>query len=190
MKVSVVSGDALLREGLLSILAHQATFRVSGSSDSVASAEASVGDIPIDLMVIDGSSVSSKDWASIKNIRNAGVKVVMISNGAKQEKDNADSVVERSGGAANLFQGLRLALGQGTTSHVREPGAYYGTYPRMLTPREHEVAMMIAQGMPNRRISETIGLREQSVKNLVSTIMRKLDCENRVQVALKLASKS
>ena len=40
--------------------------------------------------------------------------------------------------------------------------------------------------MPNRRISEVTALREQSVKNLVSVIMRKLNCENRVQVALKL----
>jgi len=31
-------------------------------------------------------------------------------------------------------------------------------------------------------------LREQSVKNLVSVVMRKLDCENRVQVALKLVN--
>lgn len=190
MKVSVVSGDALLREGLLSILAHQATFKVTGSSDSIASAESASKEVSIDLMVIDGATVGSKDWGSVKNIRNSGVRVVVISNGAKQEKDNADAVVERSGGAASLFQGMRSAMGQVSTTHVREPGAYYGTYPRMLTPREHEVAMMIAKGMPNRRISETIGLREQSVKNLVSTIMRKLDCENRVQVALKLASKS
>jgi DNA-binding NarL/FixJ family response regulator len=41
--------------------------------------------------------------------------------------------------------------------------------------------------MSNRKISQITGLREQSIKNLVSVIMRKLHCENRVQVALKLA---
>jgi DNA-binding NarL/FixJ family response regulator len=49
---------------------------------------------------------------------------------------------------------------------------------------------MVAKGLPNRRIAQSLGLREQSVKNLVSTVMRKLDCENRVQVALKLAARS
>jgi DNA-binding NarL/FixJ family response regulator len=40
--------------------------------------------------------------------------------------------------------------------------------------------------MSNRRIAESLGIREQSVKNLVSVLMRKLHCENRVQVALQL----
>jgi DNA-binding NarL/FixJ family response regulator len=55
-----------------------------------------------------------------------------------------------------------------------------------LTYREYEVAEFVSKGYSNRRISEVSGLREQSVKNLVSVIMRKLQCENRTQVALKL----
>jgi DNA-binding NarL/FixJ family response regulator len=55
-----------------------------------------------------------------------------------------------------------------------------------LTHREYEVAEFVSKGYSNRRISEVSGLREQSVKNLVSVIMRKLQCENRTQVALKL----
>jgi DNA-binding NarL/FixJ family response regulator len=42
--------------------------------------------------------------------------------------------------------------------------------------------------MSNRRIAHVTGLREQSIKNLVSVVMRKLNCENRVQVALKLVN--
>ncbi len=55
-----------------------------------------------------------------------------------------------------------------------------------LTRREFEVAQLVSKGMSNRKISQVTGLREQSIKNLVSVIMRKLHCENRVQVALKL----
>ena len=40
--------------------------------------------------------------------------------------------------------------------------------------------------MALRRIGQIMGLQEQSVKNLVSVVMRKLNCENRVQVALKM----
>jgi len=57
-----------------------------------------------------------------------------------------------------------------------------------LSAREHEIAELVAKGLSNKRISEIIGLREQSVKNMVSTIIRRLSCENRTQVALKLAS--
>jgi DNA-binding NarL/FixJ family response regulator len=55
-----------------------------------------------------------------------------------------------------------------------------------LSNREYEVACLIAKGFTNQRIAEAMSLKEQSVKNLVSTVIRKLHCENRVQVALRL----
>lgn len=59
--------------------------------------------------------------------------------------------------------------------------------PRDLSPRESEIAGMLAQGFSNRRIAEEIGLKVVTVKNFVALIMRKLGCSNRVQVALRLA---
>jgi DNA-binding NarL/FixJ family response regulator len=56
-----------------------------------------------------------------------------------------------------------------------------------LSAREYEVACLIAKGFTNQKIAETMALKEQSVKNLVSTVIRKLHCENRVQVALRLS---
>jgi DNA-binding NarL/FixJ family response regulator len=98
-----------------------------------------------------------------------------------------DRLVSRSTEASKLFESL-MELGgkiQLTRPFVREGRRAYGN-GNELTRREYEVAQLVARGMPNRRISEVTGLREQSVKNLVSVIMRKLNCENRVQVALKL----
>ena len=54
-----------------------------------------------------------------------------------------------------------------------------------LTKREAEVAGLVAQGLNNRAISSSLKLQEQSVKNMVSAIMRKLQVENRTQVALR-----
>lgn len=56
-----------------------------------------------------------------------------------------------------------------------------------LSAREYEVACLIAKGYTNAKIADEMGLKEQSVKNLVSTVIRKLHCENRVQVALRLS---
>jgi DNA-binding NarL/FixJ family response regulator len=71
---------------------------------------------------------------------------------------------------------------------AHEAQSIYGA-PRTLTKRELEVAQLVAQGMPNRRIASVLQLQEQSIKNLVSAVMRKLDCENRVQVALRLSGR-
>lgn len=192
MRVTVLSKDTLLREGLLSMLAHQTAFRVAGGTDSVASLPQTVRETHSDLVIVDGATLSPKDWGCVQDARDEGARVVVIaSNSASRaEEEFADAVAERSGGSAALFQALRQASGSTAGTPVRETVPYYGSYPRMLTPREHEVAQMVAQGLPNRRIAQTLGLREQSIKNLVSTVMRKLDCENRVQVALKLASRS
>ncbi len=40
--------------------------------------------------------------------------------------------------------------------------------------------------MSNRMIAESIGLREQSIKNLVSIVLRKMGLESRAEVELKL----
>ncbi len=58
--------------------------------------------------------------------------------------------------------------------------------PFDLTRREHECAQLVSRGLSNRRIAEMTGLREQSVKNVVSLAMRKLGVDNRVQIALRL----
>ena len=58
--------------------------------------------------------------------------------------------------------------------------------PLGLSTREYEIAKLIAKGYSNRSISEETGIQEQSVKNSVSTILRKTASENRTQLALKI----
>ena len=62
--------------------------------------------------------------------------------------------------------------------------------PFDLTEREHECARLVSRGLSNRRIAELTGLREQSVKNVVSLAMRKLGVDNRVQIGLRLGGSS
>lgn len=55
-----------------------------------------------------------------------------------------------------------------------------------LTPRELEAAQLIAKGCTNAQIASAMFIQPQSVKNLVGSIMNKLDCSNRTQVAVRL----
>lgn len=147
----------------------------------------------VDAIVVAIESVDIGDLAALEVAkRELGFQVVAIaatSTLPAPMETLADRIVNRSQG----FEGLRGAL-RGLKSeapagdlHIREPLATYG-FPRQLTQREREVARLISQGLPNRGIAKVLGIREQSVKNLVSVVMRKLDCENRVQVALHLAA--
>jgi len=56
--------------------------------------------------------------------------------------------------------------------------------PEGLTEREVQVIRELIAGHSNRRISRSLGITEQSAKNLVSRVLVKLRLESRVQIAL------
>jgi len=53
-----------------------------------------------------------------------------------------------------------------------------------LTSREHEIIREIANGLLNREIGERLHISERTVKNHVSSILKKLDLNDRTQVAM------
>jgi DNA-binding NarL/FixJ family response regulator len=56
---------------------------------------------------------------------------------------------------------------------------------RPLSPRESQVAKLVAHGMTNKEIAEMMGgIAEQSVKNFVAHIMMKTGAPNRVRLVI------
>ena len=53
-----------------------------------------------------------------------------------------------------------------------------------LTPREGEILKLVARGLTNREISETLVISERTVGNHIGNILGKLHLANRTQVAL------
>jgi len=53
-----------------------------------------------------------------------------------------------------------------------------------LTPRQQEVIVLLAKGYSNRRMAVTMGIAESTVKQYVTEIMKFLQLESRVQIAL------
>jgi DNA-binding NarL/FixJ family response regulator len=53
-----------------------------------------------------------------------------------------------------------------------------------LTPRERDVLALVAQGLPNRSIGETLGITERTARTHVSNILAKLGLTSRTQAAL------
>ena len=53
-----------------------------------------------------------------------------------------------------------------------------------LTPQQVRVLMMLSEGMLNKQIAYELSVSEATVKAHVSKIFAKLDCTNRVQIAI------
>jgi len=184
MRVTVVSKDALSRDGLTSILLREGLFAFAGASDSIDKATELLG--PSGGIMVATDDLGKADWSAVSKAKSSlGVKVVLVAESDKSPGIKvADKVIARSAGVAPLVE-LIKSFDLGSSRAVAEAlQLRYGG--KRLSKRELEVAQFVAKGFGNRRISEVLQLREQSVKNLVSCIMTKLGCDNRTQVALAL----
>ena len=57
-------------------------------------------------------------------------------------------------------------------------------YHPLLTPREQQVAASTAEGLSDKQIAERLGIAVNTVKQISRSVHRKLQTENRVQIAL------
>jgi len=53
-----------------------------------------------------------------------------------------------------------------------------------LTPRELEILSHIARGYINKQIADKLGISEQTIKNHMSSVLRKLDANDRTQAVV------
>jgi DNA-binding NarL/FixJ family response regulator len=53
-----------------------------------------------------------------------------------------------------------------------------------LTPREYQVAKFVARGSSNKQIADVLSITEQTVKNHMQSIYRKLGVNNRVELTI------
>lgn len=191
MRVAISSKESLFAEAMASLLDHGGHYQVVSTETDLRVLVASAKDNRAQVFIVDSYQLDKDDLNFLLGARAFGdFGVILIVPNAEKETFASiavDRLIGREDSASDLFSALEDIGGLPYIGrpYVRETRRAYGV-GNELTKREHEVALLVAKGMPNRKISQLTGLREQSIKNLVSVIMRKLHCENRVQVALKL----
>lgn len=192
MRVALCSREGLFGEALASLLDHQGNFQVVATEQSPRDLINAAKEFRAQVMVVDSFELDRNELQFLMGARAFGDFGIVLIVGDDEREEfmevPVDRLVSRSAGAHDLFTALEELGGTVRLSSrpfVREVRRSYGN-GNDLTRREYEVAQLVAKGMSNRKISQVTGLREQSIKNLVSVVMRKLNCENRVQVALKL----
>lgn len=193
MRIALCSREALFGEALSSLLSHEGNFDVVARESAPRSCLTAAKDLRAQLIVLCGHGLQANDIEFFMGARAYGDFGIILLGGEElfDAKDhNLDAVLASDVTSTALFKAIRevgAAFVKTPVGRLREKRQNYGSGIE-LTRREYEVASLVGKGFSNRRIAAVTGLREQSIKNLVSVIMRKLKCENRVQVALRLTS--
>lgn len=197
MRVALCCKEGLFCEALASLLDHHGSFQVVANENNARALITSAKEERAQLLVIDSFELDRNDLQFLLGARAFGdfAIVLIVAESEKEEFVDVpvDRLISRTSASEKLFDALGELGGKVrmVRPYVREGRRPYGLGPandHELSRREYEVAQLVAKGMSNRKIAAVTGLREQSIKNLVSVIMRKLRCENRVQVALKLTT--
>ena len=187
MRIAVFSKERLFLDALSGLLDRRVSLQVVARETTPQALVSSAKETSAHLLIVDGQELDVDEVQFIMGARAVGDFILaMIGDKNSAESGTVDAHIPRSASANDLYESVNALSSKVSISPVAKSGKRAYRKGNALTRREYEVAELVAQGLSNRTISEVSALREQSVKNLVSVIMRKLKCENRTQIALKL----
>ena len=199
-RVFVVDDHELVRKGLIDLIDAEEDLTVVGSAANVADALFHFVTVDADIAVLD---VRLPDGNGIELCRelisiNPRVKVLMLTSFQDDEALLGAVLGGASGSLIKDIKNLELlssiravALGKSfldtklissVTNRLRE-NKNPASEIYELTDQEQRVLEFIGQGMTNREIAKNMFLAEKTIKNYVSSLLRKLGLERRTQAA-------
>lgn len=199
-RVFVVDDHELVRKGLIDLIDAEEDLTVVGSAANIADALFHFVTVDADIAVLD---VRLPDGNGIELCRelisiNPRVKVLMLTSFQDDEALLGAVLGGASGYLIKDIKNLELlssiravALGKSfldtklissVTNRLRE-NKNPASEIYELTDQEQRVLEFIGQGMTNREIAINMFLAEKTIKNYVSSLLRKLGLERRTQAA-------
>jgi len=151
-----------------------------------------------DVIVVDVTRDPPKALAEMKALQ---LKRPLLALANKEQVGEAlaagaQAVIPRDSTAAKLEVAI-AAVQKGLT--VTEPGwlnaassstgvqAGSNAVDDNLTPREHEVLILLAEGLSNKQIAAKLTISEHTAKFHVNSILQKMDAQKRVEAVVRAA---
>ena len=198
MRVLVADDHSLFRDGIISLL-EAAGFEVVGQAgDGQAAVEAALRLRP-DLVLLDITMPQLSGLEALRLIKRElpETQVVMLT----VSDDDADLFEAVESGALGyllkdlsadqffeMLDGLQrgeAAMTRQTTTRLMkglaDPSLQRAEPAQSLTEREIELLRLVAEGMSNKAIAQTLSISENTVKYHVKNILQKLGVQNRTE---------
>jgi DNA-binding NarL/FixJ family response regulator len=201
--VFLVAGNRLLREALARLLGRRG-FTVCGVTACVPDCNSAAVASGAEVLVLDSVTARLSEWSFISDIisQAPNMKVVLIDMDNDREvflecvRAGAVGYILKDASAAEVVSGVQaVANGQAVCppelcmhlfqAFSRQWTAMPSARFRIefgLTRRQQQIVPLIAQGMTNKEIASNLNLSEQTVKNHIHGIMRRVGADDRLQV--------
>lgn len=202
IKVLIADDDAIIREGLKMIIETQQDMEFLGAASNGKEALELCRDrkpdvimMDIRMPVMDGIEAAQQIMEEklsmplllttfdepeliIRSLQ-AGIRGYILKNSPAERILSAIHVIDSGG---TVFQADVLDF---IRSRVSAGQSGSNIFELLLSPRELEIVKLIAEGLSNKEIGETLYLTNGTVRNHISTILEKTGLEHRTQIAVK-----
>jgi DNA-binding NarL/FixJ family response regulator len=202
LRVVLVDDHPVYRDGL-AVLLQESGISVVGSVANGEAALAVVEQVAPDVVVMDLNMPGMSGLEATRRLteRSPASRVLVLSVSAQEEHvteavlAGAAGYVVKDGPIEEVVAGIRAAaaghalisprIANGLLARVRESTRRAPAVSVPLSSREHEVLGLLAEGMANHEIAETLVISPSTVHNHISSILMKLQVDNRVQAAVR-----
>jgi DNA-binding NarL/FixJ family response regulator len=190
IRIAIVDSQTIFRDGLVSLLSSLSQVQLVGACEDARHAITLCRETRPDVLLLSVQVAARLSPGEMGEFGQTKVVLLADSTGPmvlRELSHLAAGVIRRQDTTDRLLKTLAMALSGGSGASAAPVGALISQRSRTngLSERESEIASLVAHGMSNREIATQLKLSEQSVKNLVSRILKKLGLNNRVQIAMK-----
>ncbi|AZI59504.1 DNA-binding response regulator [Nakamurella antarctica] len=201
IRVFLLDDHEIVRRGISELISAETDIEVVGDAGTVAQALARIPAVRPDVAVLDARLPDGSGIDVCRDIRSAmpDIKCLILTS---YDDDAALFAAVMAGAAGYLLKEIRGASLVDAIRHVAAGGSLmdpqvtgklltrlrdgvpHDTRADSLTAREREILDLIAEGLTNRQIGESLFLAEKTVKNYVSSLLTKLGMQRRTQAAV------
>ena len=203
IRVLIVDDHYFLRQGLRAILDEQEDMRVTGEAEGGEAALALLREVSADVVLLDVKMPGIDGIETLVRLKKArpDVKVLMLTSYGDEFlmsaiQAGAEGYLLKWADQADLVKAIRETseggspldpkVTPGVLEHLRSSTAHTAN---QLSPRETQILELVAAGLSNKEIAADLGVTPPTVKNHVTSILRKLDVSSRthaVTVGLRM----
>lgn len=201
IRVFILAENRLLREALARILNKKSDIHVVGTSAFTPDIVQQIAGMSPHVLLSDSATVALSDLRLVSEVRAAmpGLKVVMVGMEAEPEtflkavRDGIVGYVLKEASAVEVAACVRsvangeavcpptlcMTLFEQLANPAPQPATFVFRRELGLTRREQQLVQMISRGLTNKEIAGQLNLSEQTVKNHIHRMLRKLGASDR-----------